>query len=402
MAQAAAGGALVKRIRALLVEDELGKRERIATEISAFFAGDVAIECSETFAEATQKLLQVKYDLIVVDLLLPRRRGDVPVDVSEEIIDHLVESDLNRLTTIVAISRFEDIVDQRRTDFQRAGILLIRYTENGEWQACLRVCMQKVASRTLYDFVVVCALAMERTAFEGVDRPGFSLGGLQTILGMDCREMTLGELRGVCVIQPQMGLVDAGIVATRALESFTPRLICMSGICAGFEGRTGLGTLVVSDYSWEHQAGKHRGETFEIRGYQEGVDPSTRTTLSQLIEEDPNLATLASKPHQLAVPSGPATLSPSVSGSAVIASSRYADQIKAQHGKVAAIDMEVFGVYRAATLHGRPVTFFAAKTVVDHAREDKSDDIQVAGAILSARFAVKAIDRLLGTTGRHD
>lgn len=386
----------MKRVRALLIEDEAAKRERIGAEISSFFSGDLTLDACDTFAQGTQKLLQEKYDLIVIDLLMPRRRGEAAVDISEEIIDHLGESSLNRFTTVVAISRFEDVVAQRRMEFTRAGILLIRYSDDGEWQACLRVCMQKVASRTLYDFVVVCALTMERTAFEGIDRPNFSIGGLRTIAGMDCRELFLGDLRGVCVVQPNMGLVDASIVATRALDAFSPRLICMSGICAGFEGRTKLGTLVISDRSWDHQAGKHRGDQFEIRSYQEGVDNTTRTSLSHLIEEDPKLAGLASKPHQIQVPSEAALLSPSVSGSAVVASSSYADVIKSQHGKVAAVDMEVFGIYRAAALYGSPVIVFAAKTVVDHANENKADDLQQAGAILSARFVVRAVARLLG------
>lgn len=381
-------------VNVLIIEDESEKLERITSEVSNFFQHP-NIERSATFAEATQRLLQVKYDLIVVDLLLPRRQGEDPVDISEEIIDHLSESDVNKLTTTVAISRFEEVVDRRRDDFVKAGILLIGYSDDEDWRACLRVCMQKVSLKTLYDFVIICALGMERSAFDGVDRPDFKIESLQTVMGMDVREMTLGSLRGICVIQPQMGLVDASITATKALDAFTPRLICMSGICAGFEGRADLGTLVVSDYTWEHQAGKLFGDEFEIRSYQEPLDNATRIVLSQMLEEDPNLATLASKPHQIAVPSKPAKLGPSVSGSAVIASSKYADVLKRQHGKVAAVDMEVFGIYRAAALSGRPVICFAAKTVVDHANEAKGDSIQQAGAILSARFVVKAVDRLL-------
>jgi nucleoside phosphorylase len=381
-------------VTVLVIEDEEEKLEEISGEIRAFFK-NVEIETSRTFGDATQKLLQEKYDLVVVDLLLPRRGGEDPVDISEEIIDHLSESDLNKLTTTVAISRFEEVVDRRRDEFVKAGILLIAYCEDDAWRACLRVCMQRVSLKTLYDFVIICALGMERTAFEGVDRSDFEIGPLQSVLSMDVREMTLGKLRGICVLQPQMGLVDASITATKALDAFTPRLICMSGICAGFEGRVELGTLVVSDYTWEHQAGKHLNDKFEIRSYQESLENSTRIALSQMLEEDPRLAALASKAHQIAVPSEEAKLGPSVSGSAVIASSKYADHLKQQHGKVAAVDMEVFGVYRAAALSGRPVICFAAKTVVDHANEAKGDSIQQAGAILSARFVVKAVERLL-------
>jgi nucleoside phosphorylase len=194
-----------------------------------------------------------------------------------------------------------------------------------------------------------------------------------------------------------MGLVDASITGARALEAFNPRLISMAGICAGFPGEAELGALIVSEISWEHQAGKWRGEDFEIREYQEPLDNDVRTALSQMIEQDRKLTKFASKPHEIAVPHVDARILPTVSGSAVIASTHYSEIIRKQHGKVAGVDMEIYGVHRAAALFGQHVMCFAAKTVVDHANEAKSNDLQQAGAILSARFVVQAIRILLGS-----
>lgn len=315
--------------------------------------------------------------------------------MAEELIEQFAECDLNRSALVVAISRFEEVVVQRSSAFTKAGILLIGYSEDDAWRSCLRVCMQRVASRTLYDFVVVCALDLERAAFEAVSRDDFSVGGYVRLAGLDGREMTLGGFHGICVLQPQMGLVDAGIITSRALSLFSPKLICMTGVCGGFARHAPIGTLVVSDFTWEHQAGKHLPEGFELRSYQESMANETRIVLSQLIEEDRTLAQFASKSFEVAVPSVGALLGPSVSGSAVIASEAFAARIAEQHGKVAAVDMEVFGVYRAAALYCSPVKVFAAKTVVDHADEAKGDTPQQPGAILSARFAVEAICRLL-------
>jgi len=385
----------MRLVRILVVEDEVEKRNAVKAEIRSFFGGESTIEEAVTFGEGTQKILQSEYDLIVVDLLLPRRRGDDPTDISEEIVDHLTMSEKNRLTTVVAISRFDEVVVQRRTTFMRAGIFLTSYSKAEEWKSCLRVCMQRVSFRTLYDFVVICALDLERTAFEAVSTDNFEFGDFHSIRGLDAREMKIGDLRGVCVLQPRMGLVDASITAARALEAFNPRLICMAGICAGFQGEVELGALIVSEISWEHQAGKWRGEDFEIREYQEPIDNDVRTILSQMIEKDRTLLSLASRPHEIAVPHVQAGILPTVSGSAVIASTHYSEIIRRQHGKVAGVDMEVYGVHRAAALFGQQVICFAAKTVVDHADEAKSGDLQQAGAILSARFVVKAIRALL-------
>lgn len=385
----------MRQVRVLIVEDEADKQAEICAEVSEFFGGNVIFENCLTFGELTQKIHIREYDLLVMDLLLPRRPGEPPVDVSEEIVDHISASELNRLTTAVAISRFDDVIARRQGAFAKAGVFLIGYSASDEWKSCLRICMQRVAFRTVYDFVIICALELERAAFEGVNQANFSYGELTSAHGLDGREISIGNLQGICVLQPRMGLVDASIVATRALDSFNPDLICMAGICGGFAEAAPMGSLLVSDVTWEHQAGKWRGEEFEIRSYQEALNNETRIVLSQLIQRDPKLAGLASLSHQIAVPSESVQLCPTVSGSAVIASTKYAQQIKLQHGKVAGVDMEVFGVYRAAALHGWPVTTFAAKTVVDHADEAKASGLQHAGAILSARFVIKAIEALL-------
>jgi nucleoside phosphorylase/CheY-like chemotaxis protein len=384
----------MRLVRVLVIEDEDDKRDEISAEVLDFFGAEVAFDYSKTFGDATQKILKKSYDLIVADLLMPRRKNETPVDVSEEIIDHLSNSDLNRLTTVVAISRFDDIVAQRQSIFARSGIFLIKYADETEWKSCLRICMQRANFQTVYDFVIVCALELERSAFEGVKQPNFEYGGLVTGHGLDVREFKIGDLRGACVLQQRMGLVDASITATRALDAFNPRLICMAGICGGLSSEAPLGAVLVSDITWEHQAGKWVGTDFEVRSYQERLDVTTRTVLSQMIERDRTLSGLASRPFEVPVPAVGAFIRPTVSGSAVIASSEYRAIIERQHGKVAGIDMEVFGVHRAAALHGPGIICFAAKTVVDHATEAKSNDLQLAGAILSARFVVKAIDEI--------
>jgi adenosylhomocysteine nucleosidase len=385
----------MRQVKVLLVEDEQDKVGAVSAEIISYFGPDVEFDICTVFGEATQKIFSHSYDLIVVDLLLPRRKGETPVDVSDEMIDHLLASEPNRHTTIVAISRFEDVVIERQGTFAKAGIFLVCYQDSDQWKPCLQICMQRVSFKTVYDFVIVCALELERSSFEAVHHPNFVFGELSMRHGLDIREVSIGDLRGVCLLQPRMGLVDASIITTRSLEAFGPRLICMAGICGGFGDETDLGALLVTDVTWEHQAGKWRGDDFEIRSYQEGLKNGERVILNQLINKDQKLTGLASMQHELPVPHVGAMLSPTVSGSAVIASTHYSEIIKKQHGKVAGVDMEVYGVHRAAALHGEPVICFAAKTVVDLADEAKGDDIQQAGAILSARFVVQAIEALL-------
>lgn len=386
----------MRAVRVLVIEDAASKAAEICAEIRAFFGNRVALEVADVFAEAVRKIHGQEYDLIVTDLLLPRRRGEDEIDVSEDIIDELANSTKNALTTVVAISRFEDLVAERQNAFTQSGIFLIRFDD--DWRRCLNICMQKVAFRTACDFVIICAIELEREAFEGVNHPGFEFGELVSAHGLDARNFRIGDLTGVCIVQPRMGLVDAGIVATRALDLFSPKLICMAGICGGMKDEADIGTLLISDICWEHQAGKWNADGFVLRSYQEPLNNQLRVTLQQMIIADPALASLRSRPHEVQVPLVGAKILPTASGSAVIAAKGYAQEISAQHGKIGGIDMEVYGIHRAAALHGG-VKCFAAKTVVDHADEAKGDGWQKPGAILSARFVVKAIEQLFKDGG---
>ena len=384
----------MKKIRTLIVEDESDKSTAISNEIRTFFGVGVEITLCDNFSAAVREIIGTSYDFIVVDLLLPSRPGDIPIDRSEEIVEHLSESALNKHTTVVAVSKFPDVVSQRRSTFSKSAIHLIGYQNEAEWKSCLRICMQRVSFATAYDFVIICALEKERSAYCAVHVDGFVFGEPFIREGLDCREIRIGELEGVCIKQPRMGLVDSSIIAAKSLQVFRPKVIAMSGICGGFVGKSPLGHLIVSEITWEHQAGKWDGDNFEIRTYQESLSNEVRTVLSQMLEEDPELARLASKKHEIQMPSTGGSLRPTVSGSSVVASKSRADLIKDQHDKLAGIDMEVFGVFRAAAIYGASLHCFAAKTVVDFSDEAKGDTLQEAGSILSARFTVNAMIRL--------
>ena len=250
----------MRQIRVLVVEDESEKQTDICSEVSAFFRENVSFDLCGSFGDAVRKIHSSQYDLLIIDLLLPRRVGEAPVDMSEEIVDQVSSSQLNRLTTAVAISRFEAAVSQHQSMFVKAGMFLIGYSASDDWRSCLRICMQRTVFKYVYDFVIVCALELERAAFDGVDDADFSMSGHVSVSGLDGRELKIGQYQGICILQPRMGLVDASIITTRALDAFNPSLICMAGICGGFVEEVPLGALLVSDVTWEHQARKVGGE----------------------------------------------------------------------------------------------------------------------------------------------
>ncbi|NUL18068.1 hypothetical protein HUN27_14560 [Agrobacterium tumefaciens] len=384
-------------IEALVIEDTKEKRDAFVDEIRRYFAGDeVKFTLAKSLSSATKHIFETRFDIIVTDLMMPRRETDrdTEVDVSEEILSHVRDSSKNAKTAVVAISKFSDIVEERRKAFVEAGIILVHFDEAGTgWRASLNVVLQRIERKTAFDFVIVCALEKERNGFRSA---GCEIGELGMIADLDCLHIKIGDLKGVCVKPPRMGLVDASVISARAIEILSPRLICMAGICAGFSGEVEVGALVVSDVCWEHQAGKWAGNTFKLEHYDIGLENDVRSKLSQLIER-------TAPHHKYKENLFPADdvlrqsilLKPTVTGSAVIASEERIGEIKVQHRKLAGLDMEMFGMYRARELSASKPICFGAKTVVDLADSSKGDEVHQYGAVLSARFVVDAIRELL-------
>ncbi len=381
-------------LRVLIIEDDDVKAQLIGSEIDEFFSGAKLVDHCATFADVAKKIFENAYDFIVADLMIPRRAGEAAVDCSEELLEYLSTSEKNANAVSVGLSRFPDVVKARVEEFSAKLMFLLHFDEAGSWRQSLNLCMQRVAQNSIYDFVILCALEAEREAFRGVK--GIGYGELTSFRGMDCRTLLLGDFKGLCIVQPRMGLVDATAIASFALSECRPRVLAMSGICAGFSKEAHLGTVIVSDPCWEHQAGKWKGDHFELAHYQEPLKNDVRTCIAHVIKKDPTLSGVRYDLRDLKVAvDNAALLAPSVSGSAVISSGEMATSIAEQHRKMAALDMEVFGVYRAASLYPSPVRFFAAKTVVDFADEKKGDDIHLDGALLSARFVAAGVLALL-------
>jgi len=177
----------------------------------------------------------------------------------------------------------------------------------------------------------------------------------------------------------QIGLVASTFETAWALNVFRVKILCMSGICAGFAGEANLGQLIVASPAWEYQAGKWSKNGFEIAPTQVPLKAQTRTTIDHVLAKEEFASYLEANidPHCLR-PSlrSRAVLAPFATGSAVIADAKRLVHIEKQHRKVAALDMETFGVYFAAHEATSSLQhYFSIKCVVDLADLAKSDDL---------------------------
>lgn len=375
----------------LLVEDEPAKADEVREAVKGVFGG---VECrfdkAETLRDASRKIYSVRYDLIVIDLLLPKWAGDKPEDVSAEVISYMELSEINRGVSAIALSGFEDVADQRRQEFLDAGIVVVLYYRDSDsWKRPFCAALERVRPVESIDFIIFTAIDSERSAYE---KTTAILSPPKNILGLDCMPVILGERSGYIVKGPRMGLVDASSTVARILERYSPRLVAISGICAG-HGDGQIGALIIADPCWEYQVGKWLENRFKIEHYDIGIDQELRTELGHMIADAALLERLKAG-FECPVSAAKPIIGPMTTGSAVIASEYQMDQIAEQHRKMVALDMETYGVYRASFLAAPRPLFFGAKVVVDRADARKGDEFHEYGSVISARFVCAAVERI--------
>lgn len=390
----------------LVVDDSAEKAANVIQVIVSALPDEALAEpvVKGSMSEAVQALASQPFDLIVLDLMVPYvPGGKTDRTAGLELLRQVRGQDaLSRNAVVIGLSAFPEEAASVRSDFDSNTVVLIEYDRAGKWKVPISRAAQDSymlsSKRAELDFLVLVALPEEAAPYDSL---AVELTTSLVVDGLNVQLLThtATGARGALVRLRQMGLVAASIDTAMAITAFRPRIVAMSGICAGFSGRSTLGQLIVPTPAWEYQAGKWSTDGFMIAPDQVHLRPPTRVILAQLIEKpglivglEKAITITGDRPSKVVSPA----LAPGVTGSAVIAAKERLDQIEKQHRKVAALDMETYGVYKAAHEASHFVDhFFAAKVVVDLADSEKDDDLHEYGSALSAAFCIQAIEEIL-------
>jgi adenosylhomocysteine nucleosidase len=330
-------------------------------------------------------------DLCVVDLRMPAVEGGEKRSAGIEILKMLEYAGFRKVP-VLAISSFVEEAKHSRAEFAQYGCLIYDYDDSAGWRHALDIFIAQAHDQGRYDFAIFAALKKERDAYASILKPKATFR-----YGIDCWDCDLDGARGTIVLLPRPGLVNATSVVSRFLAQFSPKIVAMSGICAGVGDNASMGQLLITDVCWEYQSGKWLDDAFEAEPYQVSIPHKTRNGISQLIDDGTLIGRLEAdfkgktRPGEISNPK----FAIFATGSAVIASEKRLDAVKVQHRKVSGIDMEIFGFHRGVELSGRDVHCVSAKVVVDKADHNKSDDIHEYGSFVSANFIRNAIAALL-------
>ena len=359
--------------------------------------------------EAREKLAGTMFDLLILDIKLPLRRGEEPdrkggMNLLTEIA---LGTRFKSPPHVVALTGFDDLRKEFDAKFNNGYWTIDLYDPSDiGWRDRLKAraayvlksCTQAAQGYHKIDLCVITALDMpELSAVRSLPwqwSPPSAFDQISYLYGGSYNSQ--GEKFSVAAAAaPRMGMVSAGIFAHKVISVLRPRILAMAGICAGVRGSSDIGDLLVADPCWDWQMGRYAEDAFEIAPDQIGAPLEVTQCLTVMRQDRSFLfgtadAFVGEKPPN--VPN--ILIGPVASGSAVLADEGTADTIKGQHRKLLGVDMELYGVYCAArdSSAPRPLTF-GIKSVCDFADHRKNDKYQGFAAHMSARVIAAFAER---------
>lgn len=375
-------------MKILIIEDDEPKRDEISAYLESLGVSRPCILVARDMAEFLGKF-DPEVTICIIDLRLPAFQGATQDNNGIGILQAMGKAGAGHVK-LLAISAYPEEFAEIRAQFESRGCLLLDFEQKAVWQGVLKQMVLEAQSAELMDFIIFCALRKERSPYTGMEKLAGSAKSKENLTRLD---VTIAGRRGTIIEMPRMGLVDAAITAGQCIEKFKPKIVAMSGICAGFEDRAELGQLLVPELAYEYQSGKWTAEGFSGEPYQVPISEKMRVLARELIEDSELLSRLEQN-LKLARPSAMSQpkLATFTSGSAVIASNDYMEQVANLHRRVSGLDMEVYAIHRAAHIAPCKPDVICAKTVVDLAGGDKDDALQPYGCFISARFIVEVLE----------
>ena len=387
-------------MKILVLEDDGVKLDIVLSEILSFFPTANLTTCVN-FHEFTIKVSKESFDLVIVDLLVPRHKDSMEAeDLSEQLVDVLRDIDCpNFKAPALALTGFDAAAEENIQNLNKKDIQVVTFArDNDDWKEILRAKVTACVPSITYDFAIICALKKEVKGFE---EAGYELAPSKGHLGLECRELKIGDKTGVVILSPRMGLVSCAITTAHTIDTFSPKIVCMSGICAGINGKSKIYDVVIPDICHQHDYGKWGANGFEPESYSVQLSREVNLKISEIIDTADFKSAIKAGMHlgKSEYPDDMETLefeiytAPTSSGSAVIADDIMVTKIKEQHRKLAAFEMESYAMYEAARLSHSQPKYFSAKAVVDDGGPSKGDNFHRIACLLSAKVVYELISR---------
>lgn len=409
-------------IRILVVDDDPGRQLALQHSLvdETLLTGSCTVESTGCSDEAKEKLRGSRYDLVVIDLVLPTTKNSVAtdqggVDLAEWLLTGLGHGPMIP-QAVIALSKSETAISNFDSRFALHGWRGLAADSSNSWvshvsqQVRQLVMGRQLESMRRADVLVLTALQdPEGNAVR--QHAGLEFRASPSRSSALVAEMALLRtsdercLRVALASQVRMGPYDAGVRAAHLVRELQPGLVVMPGICASLRRRVSLGTVCVADSFFDWDSGKYiqRGKAwgrFEPRPAPLGTNKALLTTIGKS-QVEPTFglevlrrAGLSSKPD-LRVEVGPFA-----TGTSVVADTNVRRRIRRTVPHALALEMEGYALALACEASPEPQPrFLVAKVAVDFADGKKSDEWHERGARVSAAFCIEYVKRFAGALG---
>ena len=244
------------------------------------------------------------------------------------------------------------------------------------------------------DFLIITALPKEQAAVlqqlrdcqpvRGDNFPTYYRATLETDSVSNKRNPTVAV-----TMQRHPGNIYAAVRTAQCLQHLKPNYVLMVGIAGGVEGEVNLGDVVVCEEVIYYE------NTKENPGFSD-QRPQVLRADWMLLDRAKNYTDInwhtfihAERPADPRNTDAPTVhFGPIASGEKVIANADRLEELKQLHSKLAAVEMESFGVALATSEWTGNPKFIAFRGVSDYADESKNDDWQAYAADSAAAFTV--------------
>ncbi len=399
-------------MKILIVDDDPKRYQLLFQKLTSNGVDEKDIAIVIDCMAAREKLEDVKFELLIIDIIIPLRTQDeADSKHSRDLLEELTDEDgLIKPNKILGLTADISAADGISDFFEDHTWRLIHYDPTSDsWSNQIINCVNYLQKSSnvrkkndyLCDVAILCALRdPELNAILRLPWGWSELKPLaENLFGYEGRFTSNSKEFSVFASYcTRMGIVSSALSAARVIDVCRPRHIIMSGICGGIQGKVPIGAAILADPTWDWQSGKidssKEENRFAVAPHQLAVDYSVRTAFDSLSNDQKFCRAVQDgwqekPPSEFRLSAGPLA-----SGSAVLADSDVVTQIKNSHRELIGIDMEVYGLYAAATMACSPrPTPFAVKSVCDFANSDKNDNYQAYAAYTSAQTVKELLEK---------
>lgn len=400
-------------MKVLIVDDESSKIFEIKREIEAQF-NPICVDYCLTINDAKSYLsAHNDVDLMILDLNMRLSSDTEPaleytLDFVKE-INNRGRNKYNLPKHIVGLTAFEDCEIKARSEFQKKLWTIINYSQtNNEWAESIKhiityIIENKSDLKQIDMCIITALLHPEADALKKF--VGWNWSGSKPIDSSTfCYEGSFLDRNNIkrnviLCSPPEMGMVHTAILTTKLLYLFKPKIIAMTGICAGYKDKNNLGDTIIAKSAWNYNDGKyvlkdnqplfmpsvlHSNLITPINSLFDIMISQYKESWNTINQEYPDKEIIK---EDLKIDKGVVA-----SGNWVLSDSHTIDQILLANRKVKGVEMEIDAFYSACLQYPYPLDFFAVKSICDFADPEKNDDYQKYSSFTSAKCLQKFIE----------